>query len=100
VTEVRGHGRQKGTPRCIADANTQWTCYQNKTEMVLPTRLANRVVDTILRTAKTGKIGDGKIFYQGLRKQSGFATRSAVKTRSSHSLLAASAGLLTAGRST
>jgi len=30
--------------------------------MVLPDALANRVVDTILRTAKTGKIGDGKIF--------------------------------------
>jgi nitrogen regulatory protein P-II 1 len=31
-------------------------------EMVLPDNLVNRVVDTILKSAKTGKIGDGKIF--------------------------------------
>jgi len=31
-------------------------------EMVLPDKLVNTVVDTILKTAKTGKIGDGKIF--------------------------------------
>jgi nitrogen regulatory protein P-II 1 len=30
--------------------------------MVLPDKLVNVVVDTILKTAKTGKIGDGKIF--------------------------------------
>ena len=33
-----------------------------KLGMVLPDALVNRVVDTILKTAKTGKIGDGKIF--------------------------------------
>jgi len=33
-----------------------------KLEMVLPDALVSRVVDTILKTAKTGKIGDGKIF--------------------------------------
>jgi nitrogen regulatory protein P-II 1 len=30
--------------------------------MVLPDKLVDKVVDTILKTAKTGKIGDGKIF--------------------------------------
>jgi nitrogen regulatory protein P-II 1 len=30
--------------------------------MVLPDKLVNTVVDTILKAAKTGKIGDGKIF--------------------------------------
>jgi nitrogen regulatory protein P-II 1 len=33
-----------------------------KLEMVLPEKLVSTVVDTILKTAKTGKIGDGKIF--------------------------------------
>ena len=33
-----------------------------KLEMLLPDSLVNRVVETILKTAKTGKIGDGKIF--------------------------------------
>jgi len=33
-----------------------------KIEMILPDKIVQSVVDTILRTAKTGKIGDGKIF--------------------------------------
>jgi nitrogen regulatory protein P-II 1 len=33
-----------------------------KVEMVLPDAVVSRVVDTILKAAKTGKIGDGKIF--------------------------------------
>jgi nitrogen regulatory protein PII len=33
-----------------------------KLEVVLPDQLVNRAVDAILKSAKTGKIGDGKIF--------------------------------------
>jgi nitrogen regulatory protein P-II 1 len=33
-----------------------------KLELVLPDNLVNRAVETILKSAKTGKIGDGKIF--------------------------------------
>jgi len=90
VTEVRGHGRQKGHTEVYRGREyTVDLLPKIKLEMVLPDALANRVVDTILKTAKTGKIGDGKISYQGLRKRSGFATRSAVKMRSNQSLLAA-----------
>src|SRR5258706_175191 len=63
VTEVRGHGRQKGhTEGYRGREYTVELLPKIKLEMVLPDALANRVVDTILRTAKTGKIGDGKIF--------------------------------------
>jgi nitrogen regulatory protein P-II 1 len=63
VTEVRGHGRQKGHTEVYRGREyTVDLLPKIKLEMVLPDRLVNTVVDTILKTAKTGKIGDGKIF--------------------------------------
>jgi nitrogen regulatory protein PII len=63
VTEVRGHGRQKGHTEVHRGREyTVDLLPKIKLEMVLPDAIANRVVDTILKTAKTGKIGDGKIF--------------------------------------
>ena len=63
VTEVRGHGRQKGHTEVYRGREyTVDLLPKIKLEMVLPDALAQRVVDTILKTAKTGKIGDGKIF--------------------------------------
>ena len=63
VTEVRGHGRQKGHTEVYRGREyTVDLLPKIKLEMVLPDMLVNRVVDTILKSAKTGKIGDGKIF--------------------------------------
>ena len=63
VSEVRGHGRQKGHTEMYRGREYGVDLLPKiKLEMVLPDALANRVVDTILKTAKTGKIGDGKIF--------------------------------------
>jgi nitrogen regulatory protein P-II 1 len=63
VTEVRGHGRQKGHTEVYRGREyTVDLLPKIKLEMVLPDKLVNTVVDTILKTAKTGKIGDGKIF--------------------------------------
>src|SRR6266404_4285139 len=63
VTEVRGHGRQKGHTEVYRGREyTLDLLPKMKLEMVLPDALVSRVVDTILKTAKTGKIGDGKIF--------------------------------------
>jgi nitrogen regulatory protein P-II 1 len=63
VIEVRGHGRQKGhTETYRGREYTVDLLPKVKLEMVLPDRLAESVVETILKTAKTGKIGDGKIF--------------------------------------
>src|SRR6266571_2094385 len=63
VSEVRGHGRQKGHTEVYRGREyTVDLLPKIKLEMVLPDKLVNTVVDTILKTAKTGKIGDGKIF--------------------------------------
>jgi nitrogen regulatory protein P-II 1 len=63
VTEVRGHGRQKGHTEVYRGREyTVDLLPKIKLEMVLPDALADRAVETILKTAKTGKIGDGKIF--------------------------------------
>jgi nitrogen regulatory protein P-II 1 len=63
LTEVRGHGRQKGHTEVYRGREyTVDLLPKIKLEMVLPDKLVNTVVDTILKTAKTGKIGDGKIF--------------------------------------
>ena len=63
VTEVRGHGRQKGHTEVYRGREyTVDLLPKLKLEMVLPDPLVQRAVDTILKTAKTGKIGDGKIF--------------------------------------
>jgi nitrogen regulatory protein P-II 1 len=63
VTEVRGHGRQKGHTEVYRGREyTVDLLPKIKLEMVLPDALADKAVDTILKTAKTGKIGDGKIF--------------------------------------
>ena len=63
VTEVRGHGRQKGHTEVYRGREyTVDLLPKIKLEMVLPDALVNRAVDTILKAAKTGKIGDGKIF--------------------------------------
>ena len=63
VSEVRGHGRQKGHTEVYRGREyTVDLLPKIKLEMVLPDKLVNTVVDTILKAAKTGKIGDGKIF--------------------------------------
>jgi nitrogen regulatory protein P-II 1 len=63
VTEVRGHGRQKGHTEVYRGREyTVDLLPKIKLEVVLPDNLVSRTVETILKTAKTGKIGDGKIF--------------------------------------
>lgn len=63
VTEVRGHGRQKGHTEVYRGAEyTVDLLPKIKLEMVLPDNRADAAVQVILKAAKTGKIGDGKIF--------------------------------------
>ena len=63
ITEVRGHGRQKGHTAVYRGREyTVDLLPKVKLETVLPDALADRAVETILKAAKTGQIGDGKIF--------------------------------------
>jgi nitrogen regulatory protein P-II 1 len=63
VIEVRGHGRQKGHTEVYRGREyTVDLLPKVKLELVLPDQMVNRAVEAILKSAKTGKIGDGKIF--------------------------------------
>jgi nitrogen regulatory protein P-II 1 len=63
VSEVRGHGRQKGHTEVYRGSEyTVDLLPKIKVEMVVPDAHKDSAVKAILRAAKTGKIGDGKIF--------------------------------------
>jgi nitrogen regulatory protein P-II 1 len=63
VTEVKGFGRQKGHTEVYRGAEYKIDFLpKSKIEMIVPDELVTQVIDTIERAAKTGKIGDGKIF--------------------------------------
>jgi len=63
VLEVRGHGRQKGHTEFYRGNEYKVDLLPKiKIEMVVPDALAEQAVQAILKAAKTGKIGDGKVF--------------------------------------
>jgi len=63
ISDVRGHGRQKGHTETYRGREYSVDLLPKiKLEMVLPDNLVDAVVDAIVQTAGSGKIGDGKIF--------------------------------------
>lgn len=63
VSEVRGHGRQKGHTEVYRGREYSVDLLPKiKIEMVLPDNRVQAAVETILKSARTGKIGDGKVF--------------------------------------
>jgi nitrogen regulatory protein P-II 1 len=63
ISEVRGHGRQKGHKESYRGGEYSVDLLPKvKIELVLQDNLVQTAVDAILKTAATGKIGDGKIF--------------------------------------
>jgi nitrogen regulatory protein P-II 1 len=63
VSEVRGHGRQKGHTETYRGREYETDLLPKvKLELVLEDKLVDSVIDAIIKTASTGKIGDGKIF--------------------------------------
>ncbi len=63
VTEVKGFGRQKGHTELYRGAEYVVDFLPKvKVEVVVKTDDVERCVDAIVRAARTGKIGDGKIF--------------------------------------
>jgi nitrogen regulatory protein PII len=63
ITEVRGYGRQKGHKETYRGSEYQIEFVPKiKIEVVVDDTLAEKAIDAILRTAKTGQVGDGKIF--------------------------------------
>ena len=63
VTEVKGYGRQKGHTEIYRGAEYAVNFLPKiKIEVVVPTKMVDKAVDAIVAAAKTGQIGDGKIF--------------------------------------
>jgi nitrogen regulatory protein P-II 2 len=67
VSEVKGYGRQKGHTEIYRGAEYAVSFLPKvKIEAAVPTDQVNRVIDAIVGAAKTGQIGDGKIFVYGI----------------------------------
>jgi len=69
VTEVKGFGRQKGHTELYRGAEYNVDFLPKlKLEIAVTSELTEQVVEAIQQTAKTGKIGDGKIFVSSLEE--------------------------------
>jgi len=63
MTEVKGYGRQKGHTELYRGSEYQIDFLPKiKLEVVVADGMADKVVDVIIKAAKTGQVGDGKIF--------------------------------------
>jgi nitrogen regulatory protein P-II 1 len=63
VSEVRGHGQQKGHTETYRGREYETDLLPKvKLELVLEDKLVDSVIDAIIKTGSSGKIGDGKIF--------------------------------------
>ena len=69
VTEVKGFGRQKGHTELYRGAEYVVDFLpKTKIEAAVDDAIVDQVIDTILTAARTGKIGDGKIFVSNLEQ--------------------------------
>jgi nitrogen regulatory protein P-II 1 len=69
VTDVKGFGRQKGHTELYRGAEYVVDFLPKvKIEAVVPDALVDRALDAIVKAARTGKIGDGKIFVRSVEQ--------------------------------
>ena len=69
VSEVKGFGRQKGHTEIYRGAEYEVDFLPKiKIEVVLPHELVERAIEAIKNAAKTGKVGDGKIFVMNVEE--------------------------------
>jgi nitrogen regulatory protein P-II 1 len=69
VTEVKGFGRQKGHTEVYRSAEYKIDLIAKvKIELITIDEMVSQVIETIERAAKTGKIGDGKIFISSVEE--------------------------------
>lgn len=67
VTEVKGYGRQKGHTEIYRGAEYAVSFLPKlKIEVAVAAEVADRVVEAVSAAARTGQIGDGKIFVHGI----------------------------------
>jgi nitrogen regulatory protein P-II 1 len=69
ITEVRGYGRQKGHTETYRGSEYRIEFVPKiKIEVIVDSEHVEKVIDAILRTAKTGEVGDGKIFIYNIEE--------------------------------
>ena len=69
VTEVKGYGRQKGHTEIYRGAEYAVSFLPKiKVEVAVPSEMTDKVIGAITKAAKTGQIGDGKIFVTSLEQ--------------------------------
>ncbi|RLC26643.1 MAG: P-II family nitrogen regulator [Deltaproteobacteria bacterium] len=69
ITEVKGFGRQKGHKEIYRGAEYMVDFLPKiKIEVVVPSDMVPRVIETIMEHARTGQIGDGKVFVLSVEK--------------------------------
>lgn len=69
VTEVKGYGRQKGHTEIYRGAEYAVSFLPKiKIEVAVSDDLVDRVIETVTAAARTGQIGDGKIFVSSIEK--------------------------------
>jgi nitrogen regulatory protein P-II 1 len=83
VTEVKGFGRQKGHTELYRGAEYVVDFLPKvKVEVVIPDKLLDQAIDAVVKAARTGKIGDGKIFVsdvaQAIRIRTGETDEAAI----------------------
>ena len=83
ISEVKGYGRQKGHKEIYRGAEYVVDFIPKiKLEIVVPAEMTDQVVDTIQKSANTGKLGDGKIFVvpvdQAIRVRTGERGKEAI----------------------
>ena len=62
-TEIRGFGRQHGHTEVYRGSTIQVDCLPKvKVEVVVHDEALEKILDAVMQTARTGKVGDGKIF--------------------------------------
>jgi nitrogen regulatory protein P-II 1 len=63
ITEVKGYGRQKGHTELYRGAEYKVDFLPKiKIEIVAPDHMVDKIVNAIIKSARTGQVGDGKIF--------------------------------------
>jgi nitrogen regulatory protein P-II 1 len=69
VTEVKGFGRQKGHTELYRGAEYVVDFLPKvKIDVVVPDKMLEQAIDAIIKSARTGKIGDGKIFVSSVQQ--------------------------------
>ena len=69
VSEARGFGRQRGHTEVYRGAEYAVEFVpKTRIEIAVPDTLAEQVVDAVMQTARTGKVGDGKIFITDIER--------------------------------